>query len=45
MPPSGLLTNLPLLVRGLLPAATRRTGKEEGGKKGGRQKEREGERK
>jgi len=47
--PSGLLTSLRLLVRGLLPATTRRTGgkkkgeKEEGVKKGGREKKRERE--
>jgi hypothetical protein len=50
--PSGLLTSLRLLVRGLLPATTRRAGgggekkkgeKEEGVKKGGREKERERE--
>jgi hypothetical protein len=37
--PSGLLASLRLLVRGLLPATTRRTGEEEeGGKKGGRER-------
>ena len=39
VPPSGLLASLRLLVRGLLPATTRRTGEEEeGGKKGGRER-------
>ena len=38
MPPGGLLTSLRLLVRGLLPATTRRTGEEE------RREEGEGER-
>jgi hypothetical protein len=54
VPPSGLLASLRLLVRGLLPATTRRMGEEEGGgrgrrgkeggrEKGGREKERERE--
>ena len=33
VPPSGLLASLRLLVRGLLPATTRRTGEEEEGKR------------
>jgi len=42
--PSGLLASLRLLVRGLLPATTRRTGEEEEGGRGRRGKRKKGER-
>src|SRR5882762_3398827 len=42
VPPSGLLASLRLLVRGLLPATTRRTGEEEEGGRGKEGRKREG---